>query len=164
MARIKDQPGILPLVVVAGKPKPGQTHLFPDWRARAEQLQLGNAVQFVERIEEEDLAAVYRMTRGYCFPSRAEGFGLPPLEAMACGAPVLCANTSSLPEAVGDAGILLPHDQPQAWATAMLEVCTVSERARQLRTAGVERARLFRWDDTARKVEEVIQAVAQCAS
>jgi glycosyltransferase involved in cell wall biosynthesis len=164
MARIKDRPDVLPLVVVAGMPKPGQSGLFPDWRVQATRLQLGNAVRFVERVDEEDLAAVYRMASGFCFPSRAEGFGLPPLEAMACGAPVLCANTSSLPEAVGDSGILIPHDQPEAWARAMLELCTDTERANRLRDMGVQRARLFRWDDTARKVEAIIQAVAECAS
>jgi glycosyltransferase involved in cell wall biosynthesis len=163
VARLKDHPGLPPLVVVAGLPKEGQSVLFPDWRAQADHLRLGSAVQFVERVEEEDLPAVYRLARGFCFPSRAEGFGLPPLEAMACGTPVVCANTSSLPEAVGDAGILVPHDQPEAWARAMVEVCSNGDLAARLREAGMQRARIFRWDSTARKVEEIILQVAQCA-
>lgn len=164
MAILREEPGILPLIIAAAQPKPGQAGLFPDWRAQAARLHLGDTVRFIERIEEEDLATVYRMTSCFCFPSRAEGFGLPPLEAMACGAPVVCADTSSLPEAVGSAAILVPHDAPDAWARAMLDVCTNADLAAGLGVAGVRRARLFRWDDTASKVEQIIVEAAQCGS
>ncbi len=154
---------IPPLVVVAGLPKPGQQALFPDWRADAAMLALGSRVLFVERIAEEDLAAVYRDARAFVFPSRAEGFGLPPVEAMACGIPVICSGATSLPEAVGSAGILVDPDDVQGWATAMARLATDDTLHAKLSAQGAERAARFNWEATGSRVEAIITGVAQCA-
>ena len=132
LAGLGDASSVPTLVVAAGLPKPGQEALFPDWRAEATRLQLGARVQFVERIAEQDLPAVYRDAEAFVFPSRAEGFGLPPLEAMASGTPVICSDATSLPEAVGDAGLLIDPDRPRDWASAMQRACG---RRRSVRTS-----------------------------
>lgn len=163
LSALGDDPAVPPLLIAAGLPKPGQEALFPDWRAMAAGLPPGR-VRFVERIEEEDLAAVYRAALAFCFPSRAEGFGLTPLEAMACGCPVLCASATSLPEAAGDAALLLPPHDPDAWAQALRAVCTEAPLRERLRRAGIARAAEFRWDATAARVVAIIREVAACAS
>jgi glycosyltransferase involved in cell wall biosynthesis len=149
-----------PLVIAANAGDAGSTPWHPDWRARARALGLEREVHWVDRIAEEDLPAVYRHAVAFCFPSRIEGFGLTPLEALACGTPVLCANTSSLPEVVGDAGLLLPPDDPAEWARAMVRFSGDSHLRRGLGDAGVRRAANFSWESTGAGVLEVIRDVA----
>jgi glycosyltransferase involved in cell wall biosynthesis len=91
------------------------------------------------------------------YPSVFEGFGLPPLEAMACGTPVLAANTTSLPEVVGDAGVLVdPHDEEQI-ADALGSLLGDAGRREKMRRAGLARAREFSWERTARSTLDVLQ-------
>ena len=154
-------PGVPTLVVAAPSQHIGLPALYPDWRGQARELGLGDAVRFVDRIAEADLPAVYRGAVAFCFPSRLEGFGLTPLEAMACGAPVLCSDQSSLPEVVGDAGILLPPDEPAAWADAIARVAGDDQLRRTLSAAGVSRAAAFTWERTAQATLAVIRSVAR---
>ena len=91
-------------------------------------------------VADADLPALYGGADALCYPSRYEGFGLPPLEAMACGCPVLCSRASSLPEVVGDAGILLPADNSNAWAHALEKLLS----SPAVRPAGVSAARRAR--------------------
>jgi glycosyltransferase involved in cell wall biosynthesis len=152
------------IVIAAGLPKPGQPALFPDWREYARRLSLGpERVRFIERIAEEHLPSVYREALAFAFPSRAEGFGLPPLEAMASGTPVLCSNTSSLPEAVGDAGILLAPDDVTGWTTALTRIAEDPDLRSRLSGEGIARARQFRWVDTGARVADIIRTVNRCA-
>jgi glycosyltransferase involved in cell wall biosynthesis len=153
-----------PLVVAAATPQPAPSAHHPDWRGLARELRLDDRVLFVERVPEEDLPAIYQGALAFLFPSRPEGFGLTPLEAMACGTPVLCSDATSLPEAVGDAALLLPADDARAWAAAIARICGEPELRARLHAAGLRQARLFRWHDTARRVVAVLQEVAQCAS
>lgn len=153
-----------PLVIAAPVPQPAPSAHHPDWRGMAAGLDLGGAVRFVERIAEEDLAAVYRGALAFLFPSRSEGFGLTPLEAMACGTPVLSSDATSLPEAVGSAGILLPPDDDGAWAEAIARVCRDEGPRHALREAGLERAARFRWEHTGEQVISVIREAARCGS
>jgi len=102
-------------------------------------------------VADEDLPELYGGADALCYPSKYEGFGLPPLEAMACGCPVLCSRSSSLPEVVGDAGILLPADDSDAWAHALAKLLTAPAVLARWRERGPERAALFSWEQTARE-------------
>jgi len=94
-------------------------------------------------------------------PSLYEGFNLPVLEAMACGTPVVCSDTSSLPEVTGDAGLFFnPYDVDQM-ASTVLQAMTDPELQAELRMRGLERARLFTWERVARQTIDVYRAAAQ---
>jgi glycosyltransferase involved in cell wall biosynthesis len=104
-----------------------------------------------------ELVSLYRRASALVFPSLYEGFGLPPLEAMACGCPVAASNAGSLPEVVGDAAVLFdPHD-PEAIAAAIAEAL---DRADELSRLGLEHAASFTWDATARAHDRVYEAAA----
>jgi len=101
--------------------------------------------------------SLYRRAAALVFPSLYEGFGLPPLEAMACGCPVAVSSAGSLPEVVGHAAVLFdPHD-PEAIANGVLEAL---ERAHELSALGIERAATFTWDATARAHDRVYELAA----
>jgi glycosyltransferase involved in cell wall biosynthesis len=93
------------------------------------------------------------------FPSFYEGFGLPVLEAMSCGTPVVAADTSSLAEIVGEAGFLVRPDDIEHLAGAVVSILVVKELARDLSQKGVRRAAEFSWDRTARETAAVYQRV-----
>jgi len=97
-------------------------------------------------VADDDLPTLYGGADALCYPSRYEGFGLPPLEAMACGCPVLCSRSSSLPEVVGDAGILLPPDDSDAWARALGKLLAAPPILARWRERGPTRAALFSWE------------------
>jgi len=99
-------------------------------------------------IAEEDLAAVYSLASLFVYPSLYEGFGLPPLEAMQCGLPVISSNTSSLPEVVGNAGVLINPNDADQLCEAMLDVLGSGERQAALTARSLERATVFSWDRT----------------
>ncbi len=108
-------------------------------------------------VADEDLPALYGGADALCYPSKYEGFGLPPLEAMACGCPVLCSRSSSLPEVVGDAGILLPADDSGAWAHALAKLLSTPAVLARWRERGPERAAQFSWEKAAKETLEVYQ-------
>jgi glycosyltransferase involved in cell wall biosynthesis len=116
---------------------------------------LGDAARFLESLGEGDLAVLYSHAGVFVLPSLYEGFGLPVVEAMACGAPVVCSNAGPLPEVAGDAAMLLAPESPNAWASAMLEVMTDARLAQSLRQRGFERARGFSWERAALATREV---------
>jgi len=115
-----------------------------------EQMPARRRVVFLGHVSEEDLPAIYSAASVFCFPSLYEGFGLPVLEAMACGAPVVCSNTSSLPEVVGNAALTADPTDPVAFAEALSMVLTDSDRRKAMSQAGLERARHFTWERTIR--------------
>ena len=106
-------------------------------------------------VADDDLPALDGGADALCYPSRYEGFGLPPLEAMACGCPVLCSRSSSLPEVVGDAGILLPPDDSDAWARALGKLLSAPPILARWRERGPAQAALFSWEKAARETLEV---------
>lgn len=108
-----------------------------------------------------DLVYLYNLADLFVFPSLHEGFGFPPLEALACGTPVVCSNAASLPEVVGDAAIMVDPLDVQGLVQAMERVLTDPELARDLRGRGLERARLFSWEKTARETIRVYEQVAR---
>lgn len=126
-----------------------------------EKLRLEESVIFLDDIPEKDLPSLYGAADLFVFPSFYEGFGLPPLEAMACGTPVITSNTSSLPEVVGDAGIMVdPHDV-NGLAKAMYDVLTNDQLRENLVKKGLERAKLFSWEKTARETLRVYEELSR---
>jgi glycosyltransferase involved in cell wall biosynthesis len=122
--------------------------------------QLHNYVRFLGYLPEETLAVMYRLAGVFVFPSLYEGFGLPPLEAMASGTPVVTSNVSSLPEVAGDAAVLVDPYDPQAIAGGIYQVLTDERLRRDLRHKGLARARQFSWETSVRRVREIYQEVA----
>jgi glycosyltransferase involved in cell wall biosynthesis len=115
---------------------------------------------FTGYVTDEDLASLYSGSTAFVFPSLYEGFGLPPLEAMACGAPVITSNTTSLPEVVGDAGIMVDPQDEEALAQAMLDVMNDECLRRTLISKGLERAKEFSWQKCAAETAKVYYLAA----
>lgn len=124
---------------------------YPEARRRVEELGLGDRVAFLPDVPEADLPDLYRGALLFVFPSLYEGFGLPVLEAMACGTPVVSANTSSLPEVVGDAALLADPLDVEALAGAMSKVLADDVLRQELRSRGLAQAARFSWERTARE-------------
>jgi glycosyltransferase involved in cell wall biosynthesis len=144
------------LVVVARFPRPDL--LFPDIPGLARELGT-KRVCFLPYVDETDKPALYRQAVGFCFPSRYEGFGLPPLEAMASGTPTLVSNASSLPEVVGQAARMLDPTDVDAWAGAMLDLVDDEGAREDLAHRGLQRAAEFSWEQTARRTAAVYRSV-----
>ncbi len=138
-------------LVVAGRLPERDSHFVPDPRRQAGELGLDPAwLCLTGTVAEEDKAALYRGAVALIFPSRYEGFGLPPLEALACGTPVVASCAASLPEVVGDAGVLLEPDDDAGMAGALLQLAQdAAFRGEMSRRALVQAAR-FSWEQTAR--------------
>lgn len=136
----------VPLLIGGGK-----GWMYEPIFARLEQLNLRDRVKFAGYIPEEELPLWYAAATVFVFPSIYEGFGMPPLEAMACGTPVITSNTSSLPEVVGDAGLMVAPTDPIALAEAIRRVLVDADLRAELRQRGLARARRFSWADTAAK-------------
>jgi glycosyltransferase involved in cell wall biosynthesis len=124
-------------------------------------LGIGLDVAFIEYVSEHDLASYYRSAELLAYPSLYEGFGLPPVEAMACGCPVVTSNVSSIPEVVGDAGILVnPHDV-NSLIQAMKRVLTNSRLRDEMVRKGLEQVQKFSWEKTAELTLQVYNKVAR---
>jgi alpha-1,3-rhamnosyl/mannosyltransferase len=145
-----------PSLIIAGHWDPR----YPQAREAAVQLALGDSVRFLPGTAEVDLPALYSGAQVFAFPSCYEGFGLPPLEAMACGAPVLCCDTSSLPEVVGDAALRVGATA-DALAAGLARLLADERLRAELRTAGPGRAAQFSWKATAEETLEVYERVAR---
>jgi glycosyltransferase involved in cell wall biosynthesis len=110
---------------------------------------LGDKVHHLDAIEPTDLPAIYNLARVLAHPAWYEGFGLPPLEAMACGTPVVVSDSSSLPEVVGDAGLVVAAGDADAWRQALEKVLGDQDLAADLRRRGILRAAEFSWSRSA---------------
>ena len=127
---------------------------------KLESLGIIQAVIFVEYVSELDLAYYYSSAALLAYPSLYEGFGFPPLEAMACGCPVVTSNTSSLPEVVGEAGIMFNPYDTDSLVEAMRQVLTDGELRNDMVRKGLEQAKKFSWEKAARETEDVYNKVA----
>ena len=137
-----------PLVLAGKRPVKASNH-FPDYDALIVQLDLQNHIHWAGYIEEDDKPALYRGASSFAFVSRHEGFGLPPLEAMACGVPVVTSNCSSLPEVVGDAGFSLDPDDERQIGGSIIATIVQEDLAVELKQKGLAQAANFSWEKTA---------------
>jgi glycosyltransferase involved in cell wall biosynthesis len=134
---------------IAGDPRRlGSSALYPDWRPLAATFGVFDRIQCAW-IAEEDMPAVYSACSCFVFPSLYEGFGLTPLEAMACGAPVVCSNVGAIAEAVGLAGLQVDPGDVDRVSAAITRVLTSRELASDLRLRGQAHVRRFAWDRVA---------------
>jgi glycosyltransferase involved in cell wall biosynthesis len=130
-------------------------------RRAVHQHQLHKFVRFLGYLPEETLAVMYRLAGVFVFPSLYEGFGLPPLEAMASGTPVVTSNVSSLPEVAGDAAVLVDPYDAEAIADGIHRVLIDETLRRDLRKKGVARAGMFSWEASVRRVHKIYKQVAE---
>jgi glycosyltransferase involved in cell wall biosynthesis len=155
-----------PPLVIVGKPPSAvesarDPALFPDVRGLAAQLGLGEQVLWIGSISDEDKAALFGAATAFVFPSTYEGFGLGPLEAMACGTPTICSNRSSMPEVVGDAAILVDPTNIAELADAIVELFNNPAQQARLREAGPQQAAHFTWEHTARQTLDLLLAASK---
>jgi glycosyltransferase involved in cell wall biosynthesis len=130
-----------------------------EFRARIDAFGVAGHVDWQPWAGDDELLALYRGARMLVLPSLYEGFGLPALEAMACGTPVLVSKVASLPEVVGDAAVFVDPEDLGSIADGMARLLTDDALAKDLRTRGPARARLFSWERTARQVQAILRAV-----
>jgi len=123
------------------------------------ELNLQKDVIFTNYVSEEYLVKLYNAADIFVYPSLYEGFGLPPLEAMACGCPVITSNTSSLPEVVGDAGIMIDPFDVDSLTESMHKILTDNDLKKELSKKSLERAKFFNWEKTADQTLEVYEEV-----
>lgn len=145
------------LVIVARFP-PGDP-FFPDMRVLARELDIVQRLVFVPTVEQMDMSALYSGATAFCYPSFYEGFGLPPVEAMACGVAVVAAHATSLPEILGDAALLIPPAGVNAWASALERVLDDSSYREGLARRGADHVRRYSWQSAAVKTLAVYDGV-----
>jgi alpha-1,3-rhamnosyl/mannosyltransferase len=137
----------------------------PGWRnealrSRIERLAAGGKVRYLGYVPAEDRAALYAGARAFAYPARYEGFGLPPLEAMACATPVLTSNVSAMPEVVGEAALTVDPADTEAIRDGLHQLCEDASLRERLRAAGPARAARFTWANCAQRTAMVYQQVA----
>lgn len=116
-------------------------------------------VHFLGYLSEKSIVNLYNMAEAFVFPSLYEGFGIPPLDAMRCGCPVIAANTSSLPEVVGNAGILIDPKNPHSITAAMLKIVENKELRDTMVQNGFAQAKKFSWEASAKRLLEIIKKI-----
>ncbi len=144
-------------LVIAGREPLWRAPLFPDLRAHARELGISDHILWLGEIDEQDKPALYRMARVFAFPSRYEGFGLPVLEAMACGTPVVANEISCLPELVEDGAFLVEPGNARAMAGALIALLNQEPLRQAQRNAGLARATHFNWRRTAQQTLRVYE-------
>lgn len=133
----------------------GSGWLYDETRQLVADLKLEKKVRFLGRVNDLELAILYSLADIFVFPSFFEGFGVPPLEAMACGAPVITSNTSSLPEVVGDAALTVNPHEPAEIAAAITRLISDEQLRESLRQQGYARSQLYTWPKSATKMLDI---------
>jgi len=146
-------------LVMAGVTPHVDTRFFPDPRRIAAELGVSHAVRFPGWVDEADKPALYSAATVFVFPSRYEGFGLPILEAMACGTPVVTSDAASLPELAGAAAFQVDPDDPRRLGAAILALCVQEDLHAEMREKGLAQAAQFTWEKTARETLSAYQQV-----
>lgn len=146
-------PKLAPQLVVVGQPNPA----YPELPDRIERSPYRGDMILPGFVAEADLVRLYQTATAFVFPSLYEGFGLPPLEAMAAGTPVVASQTSCLPEILGDAALYAEPANPKALAEALAEVVTKTHLWRHLRAAGLAQARQYSWQKMAKETAAIYE-------
>jgi glycosyltransferase involved in cell wall biosynthesis len=144
-------------LVVTGKPGWGPDNFFSSAQG---QTNLREGAQAVGYVDGDTLSALYRQASLYLAPSRHEGFGLPLLEAFACGCPVMCSSGGALPEVADDAAMVMQSWRSTDWADAIRDLMQDSSKLNDLRRRGLERVAHFSWEETARLTMDVYRQVS----
>lgn len=139
------------LLIVSHELPPKDPRVMPALR----HLELEGKVLLQGPVSDRELPLLYNAATVLAFPSRNEGFGFPPLEAMACGTPVVCSDSGSLPEVVGDGAVVVREEGPESLAEALRRVLTDRELRQELRARGIRQAGQFSWHISARRTFEV---------
>jgi glycosyltransferase involved in cell wall biosynthesis len=150
-------------LVVAGSLPDRHDSFFHDPRVIAKQIEVDSVVRCIGRVVEEDKVTLYQQARAFLYPTLYEGFGLPALEALACGVPVIGSNASSVPEIVGDAGVLVDPQDARAMAGALIAVCTEDPLHDELSKRALRQAGKFSWEKCARETAEAYESVIRAA-
>jgi glycosyltransferase involved in cell wall biosynthesis len=162
-ARLPEETRRRTQLVLAGVRRPKESGL----ESRAQHLKIADRVRFPGYVTDADLVKLYQHATAFVFPSQFEGFGIPPLEAMACGTPVVASTGGALPEVVGDAALLVQPGDVQQLGDAMQRVLTNDKLRADLRKRGLERAPTFTWRRAANRLLELYRscgAKAQAAT
>lgn len=149
----------VPQLVLAGK----RGWLDSETMRAAEQSPFRSDILFTGYVREQDLPALYSGAFGFVYPSYFEGFGLPVLEAMQCGVPIIAGNRTSLPEIVHDAGALVDPFDEQALANAMARIVDDGDYRAELAARGLQQAKEFSWTETARLTLQVYERIAKAS-
>ena len=157
LVRARDNVRPLPALAIAG----AEGWLYERTYLRIDELGLRDSVRLLGALPDADLPAAYQGARAFALPSLYEGFGLPALEALACGVPVLASDAGSLPEVVGDAGVLLDPLDVDLWADMLEQVLLDAAFAQGLREAGPRRAALFSWERAASETWRLYERVVE---
>jgi glycosyltransferase involved in cell wall biosynthesis len=140
-------------LIIAG----GKGWLYEETLAEVNAQGLNDRVLFVGFVDDQDLPALYSDATLFVFPSLYEGFGLPILEAMSCGVPVVVSNASCMPEVAGEAALVLPPQDEEAWTAAIRDLLDDPNRRAQMVAGGFLRARQFSWKRAAEQLSGVVQ-------
>ena len=143
-------------LVLIGKKGPEATRL----KEMAKEKQIEKYIVFAGHVKHEDLVPYYNFAEMFLFPSIYEGFGLPPLEAMAVGCPVISSNTTSLPEVVGEGGILLDPKNISLWVNSVKKILYLSNYRNKLIKNGFNQAKKFSWEKCAQETINVYKEVS----
>ena len=138
-------------LIIAG----GKGWLYEQMLDEVERQNLTDRIRFIGFVDDDDLPALYSAASIFVFPSLYEGFGLPVLEAMACGTPVIASNASSLPEVAGDAALLVDSQDEKAWTESMLRLIDDVGLRVRLVASGFRQSRRFQWQNSARQLLEL---------
>ena len=135
--------------------------LYEDIFAAIDRLQLRERVRLLDYVHDKDLPALYNLAAAFVYPSIYEGFGIPPIEALACGTPTVTADNSSLPEVVADAAVLVSAEDVGSIASGIVRVVSDEVLRARLRAAGPAQARKFTWEQAAKRVLACYQRAVQ---
>jgi glycosyltransferase involved in cell wall biosynthesis len=152
---LRDRHGLRPPLICTGEAREAQ----PALEASVASAGLSSQVRFLGYLPERDVAALYRGAAAVFFPSLFEGFGMPVLEAMASGCPVVCSDATSLPEIAGGAAVLCQPRDPEAFAEALARVLKDAELRADLKRRGFDRAAMFSWEKFTRETLAVFRRV-----